>query len=46
LAAVVGVSRKTINTVEKPPATLAPALAEALGTRVEEIVHLGPQREE
>ena len=48
LAALVGVSRKTINTVENlvfvPSTTLALALAETLGTSVEDIFYLEPER--
>ncbi len=44
LAARIGVSRKTINTVENevfvPSTALALALAEALGTSVEELFYL------
>jgi putative transcriptional regulator len=44
LAEAVGVSRKTINTVENgifvPSTTLALKLAAALGCRVEDIFHL------
>jgi putative transcriptional regulator len=44
LATIVGVSRKTINTVENgvfiPSTVLALRLARALGTSVEEIFHL------
>lgn len=44
LAALVGVSRKTINTVENevfvPSTILALRLARALGTRVEALFHL------
>jgi putative transcriptional regulator len=44
LAALVGVSRKTINTVENgvfiPSTVLAIRLARALGTTVEELFHL------
>ncbi|MBU6444148.1 MAG: helix-turn-helix transcriptional regulator [Alphaproteobacteria bacterium] len=47
LAARVGVSRKTINTVENgvfvPSTTLALALAEALEVRVEELFYLEPK---
>ena len=43
-AAVIGVWRKTINTIEKSSTTLA--LAEAVGTRGEKIVYQGPEREE
>ena len=42
--AVIGVWRKTINTVEKSSTTLA--LAEAVGMRGEKIVYQGPEREE
>jgi len=46
LAARVGVSRKTINTVENsvfvPSTALALALAEELGARVEDIFYLAP----
>jgi putative transcriptional regulator len=45
LAEMVGVSRKTINTVENgvfvPSTTLALSLAAALRLRVEDIFHLG-----
>ena len=48
LAAKVGVSRKTINTVENlvfvPSTTLALALAETLGMSVEDIFYLEPER--
>jgi putative transcriptional regulator len=44
LAELVGVSRKTINTVENgvfvPSTTLALSLAQVLGTRVEELFFL------
>jgi putative transcriptional regulator len=44
LAVLVGVSRKTINTVENsvfvPSTTLALSLAQALGTRVEDLFFL------
>jgi putative transcriptional regulator len=44
LAELVGVSRKTINTVENgvfvPSTTLALSLAKVLGTRVEELFFL------
>lgn len=47
LAARVGVSRKTINTVENavfvPSTTLALALAETLGTTVEALFYLKPE---
>ena len=47
LAARVGVSRKTINTVENevfvPSTTLALALAEALGCAVEALFFLKPE---
>jgi hypothetical protein len=45
-AAVIGVWRKTINTVKRSSTTPALALAEAVGTRGEEIVYQGPEREE
>ena len=49
LAAKVGVSRKTINTVENlvfvPSTTLALALAETLGMSVEDIFYLEPEWE-
>ena len=45
LAELVGVSRKTINTVENgvfvPSTTLALKLAAALGCRVEDVFYLG-----
>ena len=44
LAAMVGVSRKTINTVENgvfiPSTVLALRLARTLGTTVEKLIHL------
>ena len=47
LAALVGVSRKTINTVENgvfvPSTVLALRLARALGRPVEALFQLGPQ---
>jgi putative transcriptional regulator len=47
LAEAVGVSRKTINTVENgvfvPSTTLALKLARALGLAVEDIFSIGPQ---
>jgi putative transcriptional regulator len=49
LAARVGVSRKTINTVENgvfvPSTTLALALAEALDARVEALFYLKPEKD-
>jgi putative transcriptional regulator len=46
LAGVVGVSRKTVNTVENgvftPSATLAIKLAQALGLSVEELFWIEP----
>jgi putative transcriptional regulator len=50
LAALAGVPRKTVNTVENlifvPSTALALVLAEALGTRVEDIFYLESEREE
>ncbi|MDB4880245.1 MAG: transcriptional regulator [Gemmatimonadetes bacterium] len=50
LAERVGVSRKTINTVENgvfvPSTVLALRLADALGTTVERLFRLRPQRAE
>jgi len=48
LAALIGVSRKTINTIENcvfvPSTVLALALAACLDKRVEEIFYLEPER--